>query len=77
MERKPILDEQQIWENEAKIQLALHNGLTVKLKVYNDGSYIMPEGKVLFMDSINKKINLDNGDINEISFDNIIEVTVL
>lgn len=74
---KPILDEQQRWENETKLQLALHNNLTVELKIYEDGSFLKLKGKIMFMDAINRAIHLESEGIDEIQFENITNVMIL
>ena len=75
--QKPILDEQQVWENKVKLQMALHNDLTVKLKVYNDGHFDDIKGKILLMDSVSKSVRLDIDESIEIEFNDIIDVIVL
>lgn len=78
-EKRPILDEQKIWENEVKLQMALHNSLTVELKLYNDGHFVDVQGKILLMDSVNKSVRLANDDLEyeQIKFNDIVDVTVL
>ncbi|MFA1820537.1 YolD-like family protein [Virgibacillus oceani] len=43
---KPILDEQQIEENSIKLQLAIHNSLTLKIKYYKDHNFRTVKGKL-------------------------------
>jgi len=63
---KPILDEQQIEENVMKLQLAIHNNLTIEVKYFKDHDFHTIKGKLssivsneslVFADEVRTKIN--------------------
>lgn len=43
---KPILSEQQARDNSIKLQMAIHNGLTVKIKYFSYYDYKIAEVKL-------------------------------
>lgn len=63
---KPILDEQQIEENAMKLQLAIHNDLSIEIKYFKDHDFHTVEGKlksivagdcIIFSDGTRIKLN--------------------
>ncbi|WP_066189359.1 YolD-like family protein [Amphibacillus sp. Q70] len=73
---KPILDEQQIEENSMKLQLAIHNNLTVEIKHYKDRYFHMAKGKLYKIDIVNKYIKIDNEERTKINLNDLIDVAI-
>lgn len=71
---KPILDEQQLLENEMLLQNAIQNDLMIEIKHFRDHDFHMVKGKVLFIQSQSRFLQLDNV---KIKLEDIIEVNVL
>ncbi|WP_164219415.1 YolD-like family protein [Virgibacillus sp. YIM 98842] len=70
----PILDEQQIEENMMKLQLAIHNNLSLEIKYFKDHDFHTVKGKlksivagdcIIFTDGV--KVNLN--DVIEVFID--------
>ena len=72
--KKPILDEQQSIEIDMKLQCAIHNDLTVKIKYFEDHNFQTKRGKLLEISSFKTALQLD--DHTEISWGNIIDVYI-
>lgn len=72
--KKPILDEQQLIEIDMKLQCAIHNDLTVKIKYFEDHNYQTKRGKLLDISSLKKALQLD--DNTEIAWESIIDVYI-
>lgn len=70
----PVLDEQQIAENNMLLQDALENDLEIRIKYFVDGEYKTIEGHLLYIDILNERLFID--DI-EIKLEHIIEVILL
>lgn len=70
---KPILDEQQLIENEMLLNQAIEGDLTITVKYFKDYNYHFAEGKVLFIQSQDRYLQLDKVKIN---LDSIVEVNV-
>lgn len=73
---KPILDEQQKVEIDMKLQLAIKDDLTVEVEYYTDYACHTEKGKLLLVDSLNRRLHFDDKEI-EIQLDDIIDVTIL
>lgn len=71
---KPIVDDQQLVENDLLLQGALHHDQTVIIKYYEDYEFKIDKGKVLFISVIDRCLQLDHV---EIQLENIIEVNIL
>lgn len=71
---KPILDEQQMIDNEFILQQAIENDLDVEIKCFEDHDFHTVKGKLLFIDAMSKYLQLDH---IEIKLENIIEVNLL
>lgn len=70
----PILDEQQVIENNILLQDALKNDLKISVKYFADHNYHFEEGYLLHVDVLNKKIYMEN---KQIKHDNVIEVNLI
>ncbi|WP_158591788.1 YolD-like family protein [Oceanobacillus halophilus] len=55
---KPIIDAQQLSEMNTKLQLAIHNNLTVRIKYYKNHDFHTMAGKLKSIDINNKQIVL-------------------
>ncbi|MFB4472130.1 YolD-like family protein [Oceanobacillus caeni] len=75
--QRPILDEQELEELGIKLQMAIHNNLTVEVKYYMDHDYKTVKGKLSKVDNFNKTLIFQNYDRTRINFVDIIEVTIL
>ena len=75
---KPLIDEYQVQEIEEKIHYAAEYHLPVKFDVWYDGFVERVSGHIHYLDPIRKEIRLKNedGDVERIKFDNIIDVQV-
>lgn len=73
---KPILDEQQKVEIDLKLQLAIKDDLTVEVEYYADCDYHILKGKLLMVDSLNRRLRFDDEE-TEIQLDDIIDVNIL
>ena len=73
---KPILDEQQKVEIDLKLQLAIKDDLTVEVEYYGDYDYHTEKGKLLIVDSLNRRLRFDDKE-TEIQLDDIIDVNIL
>jgi len=70
---KPILDEQQIEENAMKLQMAIHNGLTIEVKYFKDHDFHTVKGKLKSIVA-GDCIIFEGG--SRIKLSNLIDVTV-
>lgn len=70
---KPILDEQQLMENTMMLQEAIANDLTIEITYFKDHDFHNVDGKVSFIQTQNRYLQLDNARIN---LDDIIEVNL-
>ena len=73
---KPILDEQQISDNAMKLQLAIHNNLTVAVKYFKNHDFHTIQEKIYSIDHNSKHIKMDNFERDKVLFTDIIEVSV-
>ena len=73
---KPVLDDYQIAEFESKIHFAMEYNLFLDITLWLDGDQIEKVIRVHHLDNIKKKIRGkgQNGDIEIIDFENIIDV---
>lgn len=69
---KPILSEEMLENIEESIINSYKNKITIKLKHYNNGQIKEITGIITKLDSINKKIILDN--TISLYFSNIVEI---
>ncbi|MFS0672062.1 YolD-like family protein [Ornithinibacillus sp. 179-J 7C1 HS] len=72
--KKPILDEQQIEEINVKLQLAIHNDLTVIIKYYKNHDYKSVRSKLDTVDVLDKHILLCDG--TRIKLHDIIDLQI-
>lgn len=70
----PVLDEQQIAENNMLLRDALENDLEIRIKYYVDHEYKTIEGRLLYIDILNERLFTDE---IEIKLEHIIEVILL
>lgn len=70
----PVLDEQQIAENNMKLQVALEYDKKIRIKYFADNDYVDIEGYLLGTDMINGVIIMEE---TEIRFDDVIAVELL
>ncbi len=70
---KPILDDQQLMDNEIMLKEAIENNLTVEITYYNNNQFNNVDGKITFVDVQNRYLLLDDTRIN---LDDIIEVNL-
>lgn len=70
----PVLDEQQIAENNMLLQEALEKDLQIRIKYFADHDYKFIEGYLLHIDILNKRLFIDD---LEIILHHIIEVSIL
>lgn len=70
-EEKPVLDEQQLAENERVLQEAIEYDLTIEVKYFKDYGIHTIKGRVMFIQAQNSYVQLDNV---RIDLDDIIEV---
>jgi hypothetical protein len=70
---KPILDDQQLMENATMLQEAIENDLTVEITYFKDHDFHNVDGKILFIQTQNRYLQLDDLRIN---LDEIIEVKI-
>ncbi|WP_445662368.1 YolD-like family protein [Bacillus sp. FSL W8-0223] len=75
---KPMLDPYQIQEIEEKIHYAMEFHFQVKFDVWIEGFVEEVRGIVYYLDPIQKEIRVkdDEGDVERIKFDNIVNVEV-
>lgn len=71
---KPILDESQLQEIDAKITIALYDYSPVVLMVWENGIYNEIRGVIYRIDSIDKTVWIRNDETKKIKFENIISV---
>jgi len=71
--KKPKLDEQEKEEINNKIQLAVHNNLTIKVKYYAKHDFHIIIGKVVKIDVLDKYFQIQDIIIN---FKNVLDVQV-
>lgn len=70
---KPILDEQQMVDINLKLQLALHNDLTVEIEYFKDHVYHKVRDKLLAVDPLNNYLRLEG---MELPLDAIVGVWI-
>src|SRR5690625_559772 len=70
---KPILDQQQLMENEMLLQEAIQSDLIVEVKYFRDHVFHTAKGEVLFVETQNRYLELNN---IKVELDDIIEVVV-
>lgn len=71
LERKPMLDEQQIILNERLLLHAYHHKLPIKITYFSEGSFMTKEGKVTHIDPREQTVSLAG---ESILLPNIIEI---
>lgn len=69
---KPMLDEQQLIENELLLHNALYHDQMISITYYEDHDFKEANGKVLFINSVDGYLQLDD---TKIRLENIIEVS--
>lgn len=69
---KPILDEQQLAENERMLQEAIENGLEVSIRYFKNHDFHVAEGKVSFL-QLGEYLQINNA---KIKLNEIIEVSL-
>lgn len=72
---QPILDEHQIEENAMKLQLAIHDNLTVEVKYFKDHDFNTVRGKILSIVS-NDYLMFEDEDSTKVKFSDVIEVLI-
>ncbi|UJL47072.1 YolD-like family protein [Virgibacillus sp. NKC19-16] len=72
---KPVLDEQQIEEIEMKLQMAIHNDLTVKVKYFANHHFYYVKDKISSINTQKGYIFLKNNE--NAKFRDIIDVQIL
>ncbi|MCM3396501.1 YolD-like family protein [Oceanobacillus profundus] len=72
---KPILDEQQMEENAMKLQLAIHDSLTVEVKYFNEHDFHTVRGKLLSVIN-NDCLMFNDEDRTRVKFSDVIDVFV-
>lgn len=70
---KPILDDQQLMDNEIALKEAIENNLTVEITYFKNNEFHNVDGKILFIQTQNRYLQLDDVRIN---LDDIIEVSL-
>lgn len=70
----PILDEQQIAENNLLLQEALEYDLLISIKHYYNHEHVIEKGYLLGIDGIRRVIYMEE---TEIKFDDVIEVNIM
>lgn len=71
--KKPILDEQQLEENDAKLRQAFQNGLTVGVEYYRNHDLHLIKGKISFIDPLEKTLKVED---EVIHLEEVIEVSI-
>ena len=72
---KPILDEQELMAIDLKLRMAMKDNLTVEVDYFADNDFHTISGKLLSIDSIQKKLRFENGE-DEIVLEDIIDVRI-
>lgn len=72
---KPILDEQQIEDNAMRLQMAIHNDLSVEVKHFKNNDFHKIKGKLSSI-VFNETIVFDNEERTKINFSDVIDVVV-
>ncbi|WP_174612973.1 YolD-like family protein [Virgibacillus ihumii] len=75
--KKPLIDEQQREEIDMKLQCAIHNDLPVEIVYFAEHDFAVTKGKISEINMEKKSLYLKHSATNNISFDSILEVTVL
>ncbi|MFB4471851.1 YolD-like family protein [Oceanobacillus caeni] len=75
--QRPILDEQELEEIGMKLQMAIHNNLTIEVKYYKDHDHKIIKGKLSKVDNFNKTLIFQNYDRTKVGLLDIINVTIL
>lgn len=75
--QKPVLDVQEIQQINMKLQLAIHNDLTVEIKYFDNHDYQRVRGKLSKVDALNKSIELSNDGYYNISLEDILDVVIV
>lgn len=70
---KPVLDQQQMIENERLLQEAIEYDLTIRVKYFKDHDFCISEGKVMFIQIQKRYLQMDH---IKIKLDDIIEVNL-
>lgn len=73
-EERPIVDDQQKFENDLVVQTALQHDLDVKITYFKDHHTHTVKGKILYIDHLNGDLNLDDMSIH---FKDVIEVNIV
>ncbi|MED1419003.1 YolD-like family protein [Bacillus smithii] len=75
---KPMLDPYEIQDMESKIHYASEFHYSVKFDVWYDGFVEKMRGYIHYLDPINKEVRIkdDEGNVDRIKFENIINVEV-
>lgn len=71
--KKPVLDEQQLEENDLMLRQAFQNGLTVKISYFRHNDLHLIEGKISFIDPLEQTLKVE-GEI--IHLEEVIEVNL-
>lgn len=72
---KPILDDQLIEENEFKLQMAIHDHLTVEIKYFKDHNFHWIKGELRSIAG-SGTLTINDNDRTEIKFSDVIEVNM-
>ncbi|MCF3941554.1 YolD-like family protein [Oceanobacillus alkalisoli] len=70
---KPMLDEQQLTEINLRLQLALHNDLTVEIEYFKNHDYHKTRGKLLGVDPLLNYLRLEE---MELPLDSLVSVWI-
>lgn len=72
---KPILDDQLMEDNAIKLQLAIHEDLTVEIKYFKNRDFYFIKGKLRSVDR-SSILTINDEDRTKIRFSDVIEVYV-
>ncbi|WP_068672264.1 YolD-like family protein [Oceanobacillus sp. Castelsardo] len=72
--QKPVLDEQELEEIGMKLQMAIHNDLTVEVKYFSDHDYKLIKGKLKKIDAVGNFLQFD--DYAKIKLMNVLDVNI-
>ncbi|WP_175631861.1 YolD-like family protein [Virgibacillus siamensis] len=75
--KKPIIDEQQKEEINMKLQCAIHNDLTIEVVFFANHDVTVVKAKISEINLEQKTLYLKHPTTNKLTFDAILEVTIL